>query len=361
MILKEYKKAIIISVLLHLVMLAILLWGQLFSSSHKKPVGRMVEAVVIDPKLIEQQAKAIRAERETVQKTQQDDLEKQREQAELEEEKRQQELEKQRLEKEKAVEAQKQAIEQKQQQKAEQERLAQQEAAKKAEAEQRAKEEAAKKAEAEKRAKEEAAKKAEAEKRAQEEAAKKAEAEKRAQEEAAKKAAAEKRAQEEAAKKAAAEKRAQEEAAKKAAAEKAEAEKRAKEEAAKKAAAAKASEQAVLDDIFSGMESDTNQVSVAKQKQIATEVDRYAAIYKQMIQERLIIDDAFRGKSCRINIRLLQSGGSALVGKLTIQGGDAQLCSATKNAVAQVPSFPMPNDQSIANQLKDINLTVEPQ
>lgn len=327
---KEYKSAILISVVLHIILFVLLLGGSWFSDDDKKPKHQMVEAVVIDPKAIEKQAKTIRDQRDAAKRAEQQRVEKLRQQAEIQEKNRKKEEERLRKLQEQKVLQEKQAREtEKQKQLAEKQ---------KQEAQERAKieKERAAKAEAERKAKEAAAAKVAAEKKAAEQAKAAAEA----------KAAAQAKAKADAQAKAEAEKRAKE---------------KAQQQAAEKAKLAreKEAQEAALNDIFSGLEAESVQISSARQKYIASELDRYGAIYKQMIQEKLLTEDSFRGKSCKINIRLVQTGSDAIVSKVTAIDGESAVCSAAKRAIAQVGNFPMPKEQDVADQLKNINLVVD--
>lgn len=327
---KEYKSAILISVVLHIILFVLLLGGSWFSDDDKKPKHQMVEAVVIDPKAIEKQAKTIRDQRDAAKRAEQQRVEKLRQQAEIQEKNRKKEEERLRKLQEQKVLQEKQAREaEKQKQLAEKQ---------KQEAQERAKieKERAAKAEAERKAKEAAAAKVAAEKKAAEQAKAAAEA----------KAAAQAKAKADAQAKAEAEKRAKE---------------KAQQQAAEKAKLAreKEAQEAALNDIFSGLEAESVQISSARQKYIASELDRYGAIYKQMIQEKLLTEDSFRGKSCKINIRLVQTGSDAIVSKVTAIDGESAVCSAAKRAIAQVGNFPMPKEQDAADQLKNINLVVD--
>ncbi|MFV0575086.1 MAG: cell envelope integrity protein TolA [Vibrio sp.] len=336
---KEYKSAVLISVALHIILFVLILGGSWFSDDHK-PQHAMIDAVVIDPKAIEKQAKSIREQRDAAKKAEQERVERQRKQAQLEEQNRKKEQDRLRQEQERKVQQEKQAREQeKQQQLAEKQR-------KEAEEKARIAKEQAAKDEAERKKQEAVAAKAAAEKKAADEAKAKAAAEK--------KAAADAKAKADAQAKAAADAKAKAEAEKKA---KADAEKKAAQQA--QLAREKEAQEAALNDIFSGMESETEQISSAKQQYNATELDRYASIYKQMIQDRLRTDDSFSGKSCKLNIKLIQTGTDAVVSSVSPLAGESAVCAAAKRAVTQVGNFPISKDAAVNDQLKNINLTVD--
>ncbi|EPZ5418823.1 cell envelope integrity protein TolA [Vibrio parahaemolyticus] len=317
---KEYTKPIVISVGLHALLVAALLWGTDFAMTKPEPTGQMVQAVVIDPKLVQQQAKEIRQQREKAAKKEQDRLDKLRREAEQLEKNRKAEEEQIRKLKEQqakdakaAREAEAARKQKEQERKAEEERVRQEkERAAKLEKERKAKEEAVRKAEQERLAKEAAIAKAEQERVAREKAAKEA----------------------------------------------AERERKAR-EAAERAERERKAQEAALDDIFAGLESESEQNQQAKNQHVQSEVDRYGAIYKQLIESRIIKDDYLVGKSCRLNVKLVPTGTDGIVSNVTVLNGDSRLCSAAKSAVAQVGNFPMPKDRDVIDKVRDINLTVE--
>ncbi|EHY0994403.1 cell envelope integrity protein TolA [Vibrio parahaemolyticus] len=341
---KEYTKPIVISVGLHALLVAALLWGTDFAMTKPEPTGQMVQAVVIDPKLVQQQAKEIRQQREKAAKKEQDRLDKLRREAEQLEKNRKAEEEQIRKLKEQqakdakaAREAEAARKQKEQERKAEEERVRQEkERTAKLEKERKAKEEAVRKAEQERLAKEAAIAKAEQERVVREKAAKEAEEKAKREREAAQKAEQERIAKEKAAK----------EAAEKARKEKERLERERKEQ------------EAALDDIFAGLESEASANQQAQGKFVADEVSRYSSIYIQLIKSRLLKDDYLLGKECRVNIKLIPTGTDMIVSSVNVLSGDSRVCAAAKSAIAQVPSFPMSTDSTVNQRLKDINLTV---
>ncbi|HCM1217549.1 TPA: cell envelope integrity protein TolA [Vibrio parahaemolyticus] len=344
---KEYTKPIVISVGLHALLVAALLWGTDFAMTKPEPTGQMVQAVVIDPKLVQQQAKEIRQQREKAAKKEQDRLDKLRREAEQLEKNRKAEEEQIRKLKEQqakdakaAREAEAARKQKEQERKAEDERVRQEkERTAKLEKERKAKEEAVRKAEQERLAKEAAIAKAEQERVAREKAAKEAEEKAKREREAAQKAEQERIAKEKAAKEAA---------------EKARKEK----ERLKRLERERKEQEAALDDIFAGLESEASANQQAQGKFVADEVSRYSSIYIQLIQSRLLKDDYLLGKECRVNIKLIPTGTDMIVSSVNVLSGDSRVCAAAKSAIAQVPSFPMSTDSTVNQRLKDINLTV---
>jgi colicin import membrane protein len=316
----QYAKPIAISVGLHAILVAALLWGTDFNMSKPEPIGQMVQAVVIDPKLVQQQAKEIRQQREKAAKKEQERLDKLRREAEqLEKNRKAEEEQIRKLKEQQAKDAQAAREAEAARKKKEQERKQEEERVRK-------EKERAAKLEKERKAKEAAVRKAEQERLAKEAAIAKAEQERLAREKAAKEAAERERKAREAAERAERERKAQE---------------------------------AALDDIFAGLESESEQNQQAKNQHVQSEVDRYGAIYKQLIESRIIKDDYLVGKSCRLNVKLVPTGTDGIVSNVTVLNGDSRLCSAAKSAVAQVGNFPMPKDRDVIDKVRDINLTVE--
>ncbi|QPK04571.1 cell envelope integrity protein TolA [Vibrio kanaloae] len=346
----NFRSPLLISLGLHVILFVALIWGADFTMSEPKPTGQMVQAVVIDPQLVRQQAQQIRQQREAASKKEQERLDKLRRESERLEKNRKAEEENIRKLKEQqakdakaAREAEKRRVENEKKRKAEQARLEQEKKkAAKAEADRKLKEAALVKAENERKAKEAAIAKAEQERVAKEKAAQEAAEKARKEKEAAERAEKQRIAKE---KEAAA------------AAEKARKEK----EAAARAEKERKHQEAALNDIFEGLETEATQNSSARQQFISDEAQRYGAIYTQLIQQNLLLEDSYRGRSCRVNLKLIPTGSNAILGSLSILDGDSRLCAATKRAVAQVQSYPLPKDPDIVTSLKDINLTVSPE
>ena len=96
----------------------------------------------------------------------------------------------------------------------------------------------------------------------------------------------------------------------------------------------------------------------ARQKVVMTEVNKFKALITAKIQQNLIVDEAMKGKSCRLNIKLAFSG---LVTKVTKLSGEPAICRAAENAVLKAETLPVSKEQDVYQQLRNINLTVEPE
>ncbi|USE01575.1 cell envelope integrity protein TolA [Vibrio sp. SCSIO 43133] len=331
----SYGKPIAISLFAHLMLVVALLWGTDFTMNKAEPTG-MVQAVVIDPARVRQQAQEIRKQRETAAKKEQDRLDKLRRESEQLE--RNRKAEEERIRKLK----QQQAKDAQAAREAEKRREVERQRAAKAEAERKAKEEAVRVAEQQRVAKEAAIAKAEKERIEKERAIKEAQQKAQREKEAAERAEKERIAKEKAAKEAA---------------EKARIEK----ERLQQLERERKEQEAALDNIFSGLESEAALNTSARSKHVASEVQRMGAIYTQLIQQKLLLEDSFRGKQCRVNLKLIPAGNGAIAGQVAVLDGDSRLCAATKRAIAQVGTFPLSKEADVNQQLKNINLTVVPE
>ncbi|MFQ6371700.1 cell envelope integrity protein TolA [Shewanella sp. YIC-542] len=315
----DFKLPLMISAALHLGVIGALALNVDFShkpshttvavSAAKAPP---VQAVVVDQQKVQdyvQKLKADKAEADRKERARQAELERQADAAKKAREQEQARIEKlaaerkqQELEAKQAASAAKAA-----QLKARQEK----EKAQKAEAERKLKEQQRQQAE-------EAARKAQEKRKAEEAAAQKAEAERKAREDAERKA------------KAAAERKAR-----------AEAERRRQEQ---ELAAAMAAEQSA--------------VSAARNKQLQSELDRYKAMIASTIQRNLVLDEAMRGKSCKVGIKLAPDG---FVTSVQTSGGDPVVCRAAKAAINKAGRLPVSSEADVYQLLKDINLVVRPE
>ncbi len=345
----SYSKPMVISVALHALLIIALLWGTDFTMSKPEPTG-MVQAVVIDPAKVRQQANEIRKQRQSAAKKEQDRLDKLRRESEQLE--RNRKAEEERIRKLK----QQQANEAKATREAEKRRKLEKEKAAKAEAERKKKEQAVKKAEQKRLAAEAAILLAEQQRLEKEAAIVKAEQQRLAEEKAAKEAQEKARLEKEAAERAEKQRIEKEKAAKEAA-EKARKEK----ERLQQLERERKEQEAALSDIFSGLETESAQNTTARSRHVTSEVQRMGAIYTQLIQQKLLLEDSFRGKSCRVNLRLIPAGSGAIAGQVKVLDGDSRLCAATRSAIAQVGTFPLSNESDVNEKLKNINLTVVPE
>lgn len=314
-----------ISAGIHIGVIIILAIGVDFT--HKpEPVQQVsapaVKAVMVDQQKVANQVEKIKQEKREAERREQErqaELERkaqearqarEREQARLK--KLEQERKLQEIETQKANEAAKVAQVKQQQEK---------EKAQKAEADRKLKEQ-------ERKVAEEAAQKAAEKRKAEEAAAAKAETERKQKEEAERK------------KKEEADRKLKEEAERK---RKADAEAKARAQQEQEMADALAAEQAAL--------------SQTMNKQMQSEVGKYTAMIKSTIQRNLVVDESMRGKSCKVSVRLANDG---FVISSQTDGGDANVCRATKAAILKAGKLPVSPDPAVYNLMKEINLIVEP-
>ncbi|WP_395341833.1 cell envelope integrity protein TolA [Ningiella sp. W23] len=99
-------------------------------------------------------------------------------------------------------------------------------------------------------------------------------------------------------------------------------------------------------------------LSAANQRRVMSEVEKYQALIQQTIMQNLFDIESFRGKSCRLNVRLSQSG---LVIDVRILDGDDALCRASQAAVLRPATLPVSSDPAVFAEIRDLNITVIPE
>ncbi|MCC8379212.1 cell envelope integrity protein TolA [Xenorhabdus sp. PB30.3] len=346
------NRAIIISVILHIILFGFLIWGSLEQKTEMGGGGvggTVIDAVMVDPNAVvqqynqqqQQQANAKLAEQQRKKKAEQQAAELRAKQAE--------EQERLKAAEEERIKAQQVAQEQKKQADA---------AAAKARQEQKIAEEAAAKAKAEQerilKEQEEARQKAEAQarKEAEEAAKRKAEAEAKAKAEAEAKA----KAEAEVKAKAAAEEKAKAEAAAKAKAE-AKAKAKAKAEEAKQAQ--------TVDDLLGGLTSDTPKPGGAsaagkgggkKSGVSESDINNYKGQIRAAIQGKFLDPSLFLGRTCDLTIKLAPDG---MLISIHANGGDPALCQAAI-AVANQTKMPRPPSKEVYEHFKSFSLDFKP-
>ncbi|UAA37320.1 cell envelope integrity protein TolA [Paraneptunicella aestuarii] len=95
----------------------------------------------------------------------------------------------------------------------------------------------------------------------------------------------------------------------------------------------------------------------SRQKQVLSEVGKYQALIRSAITRNLIVDEQTRTKECRLNLKLASNG---LVMSVKVLSGDPVLCRSAEAAVYKNATLPISSDPEVYQQLKDINLTIDP-
>ncbi|KAA1177636.1 cell envelope integrity protein TolA [Photorhabdus heterorhabditis] len=337
----KLNRAVIVSVVLHIILIGLLIWGSLTQKTEMGGGGQdgsIIDAVMVDPNAVvqqynqhqQQQADAKRAEELRKKKAEQQATELREKQAE--EQERLKAVEEERIKVQQAAEEQKKQAE---------------EAAKKAREEQKLAEEAAAKAKTEKERliKEQA----EMQKKAEAEAKKEAEA-----------VVAKQKAAEEAKVKAEAEAKAKAEADAKAKA-------KAEADAKKKAAAQAAKQASEVDDLLGGLTSNTPKqqggASAAgkggskKSGASNADINNYLGQIQIAIQNKFYDADMYRGRTCTLRIKLAPDG---LLIDVKPEEGDQALCQAAVAAAKQA-KIPKPPSREVYEEFKNAPVHFKPQ
>jgi colicin import membrane protein len=99
-------------------------------------------------------------------------------------------------------------------------------------------------------------------------------------------------------------------------------------------------------------------LSQTRNKQVLSEVDKYKAMIAATIQRNLVVDESMRSKTCKVFIRLANDGFVTAVQTLD---GDPVVCRAAKNAINKAGRLPVSQEADVYNKMREINLTVSPE
>ncbi|MGB0937719.1 MAG: cell envelope integrity protein TolA [Colwellia sp.] len=97
----------------------------------------------------------------------------------------------------------------------------------------------------------------------------------------------------------------------------------------------------------------------ARQQQVLSETQRYAALITNTIDRHMINDrSTMEGKSCRLTINLAPSG---FVLKVTVESGDSVVCQAAERAIFKAGTLPVSKDPEVFKEMRNIGVTVKPE
>ena len=123
-----------------------------------------------------------------------------------------------------------------------------------------------------------------------------------------------------------------------------------------RAAAEKAAQEKLLAEQMAAEMATRNK---ARQQQMMSEVQRYAALITSVIDQNMINDrSTMEGKSCKLMISLAPSG---FVTQVRNVNGDAVVCEAAKRAVFKAGTLPVSKDPEIFKEMRNISVTVLPE
>ncbi|MBY7816198.1 cell envelope integrity protein TolA [Vibrio fluvialis] len=104
---------------------------------------------------------------------------------------------------------------------------------------------------------------------------------------------------------------------------------------------------------------------IFSQMDVTSEVQRWGAIYTQLIRQNLPDQSQYKDEVCRVNIRLHPSGSVRRVAILPPPPNKKStnqelLCNDVFLTVYRLKRFPMPKQVNLKERLQNINLTVTP-
>jgi colicin import membrane protein len=97
----------------------------------------------------------------------------------------------------------------------------------------------------------------------------------------------------------------------------------------------------------------------ARSQQVMSEINRYTALIIASIQRNLITDQSsMENKSCKLTISLSPSG---FVTNVVIGAGDQGVCQASKTAIYKAGTLPVSKDPEVFKEMRKISVTVQPE
>jgi len=131
---------------------------------------------------------------------------------------------------------------------------------------------------------------------------------------------------------------------------------KAKEKAAreKKAAEEKARQEAIEREMMEAMDSEAAELETAHREQVMTEVDKFVNLIMGKIRRNWIEPE--NEGFCIYKVKLAQGG---LVIGVSIVEGQSQHCSSGERAIYKSEPLPLSKDPDVFNELKSINLTLD--
>jgi len=97
----------------------------------------------------------------------------------------------------------------------------------------------------------------------------------------------------------------------------------------------------------------------ARQQQMMSEIQRYAALITNVIDQNMINDrSTMEGKSCKLMISLAPSG---FVTQVRVVSGNTVVCEAAKRAVYKAGTLPVSKDPEVFKEMRNIDVTVVPE
>ena len=123
-----------------------------------------------------------------------------------------------------------------------------------------------------------------------------------------------------------------------------------------RAAADKAAQEKLLEEQMAAEMAIRNK---ARQQQRMSEVQRFAALITNVIDQNMINDrSTMEGKSCKLMISLAPSG---FVTQVRVVSGDGVVCEAAKRAVYKAGTLPVSKDPEVFKEMRNIDVAVVPE
>jgi colicin import membrane protein len=127
-------------------------------------------------------------------------------------------------------------------------------------------------------------------------------------------------------------------------------------EIAEQRAQQEAMQEQLAQEMAEQLEREQQAMQAAQNRKVMTELEKYQSLITQTIMRNLNSDGGFKGKKCKLNVKLASNG--LVLEVKALEGNDA-LCRAAQTAVLRPSTLPVSSDPLVFEKMKNLNIIVE--
>lgn len=115
-------------------------------------------------------------------------------------------------------------------------------------------------------------------------------------------------------------------------------------------------QQQLAQEMAEELEREQAAMQAVRNQQVMSELEKYQSLITQTIMRNLTSDGGFKGKKCKLNVKLASNG---LVLEVKALEGNGALCRAAQTAVLRPSTLPVSSDPEVFQKMKNLNIIVE--
>lgn len=127
-------------------------------------------------------------------------------------------------------------------------------------------------------------------------------------------------------------------------------------EIAEQRAQQEAMQEQLAQEMAEQLEREQQAMQAAQNRKVMSELEKYQSLITQTIMRNLNSDGGFKGKKCKLNVKLASNG--LVLEVKALEGNDA-LCRAAQTAVLRPSTLPVSSDPLVFEKMKNLNIIVE--